>query len=180
MTTFLRSAFISIFARMTKLFYVEEPPLKVSEEGLFFIKSWEKLELKAYLPTLDDVPTIGYGTTRIDGAPVRLGMEITEAQAEDFFKKDVEQFERVVLSSVRRTLSQHQLDALVSFSYNVGAQAFRDSTLLDLLNAGKPSRYIAAQFPRWVYQGKKVLRGLVRRRDAEKTLFELGIYKPNA
>lgn len=67
-------------------------------------------------------------------------------------------------------LTQHQFDALVDFTFNVGCGNFRGSTLLKKLNQGDVSG-AANEFPKWQYAGGKVLAGLVRRRAAEKALF---------
>ena len=82
----------------------------------------------------------------------------------------MEHYEKAVNDSVTALLNQNQFDALVSFTYNVGIQAFKDSTLLRLLNK-KNYRGAAQQFERWVKAGKKTLPGLVSRRKEEKELF---------
>jgi lysozyme len=67
-------------------------------------------------------------------------------------------------------LSQNQLDALTSFCYNLGVNAFRKSTLLVRLNA-QDFGGAADEFGRWIFAGGKPLRGLIIRREAEKNLF---------
>ena len=67
-------------------------------------------------------------------------------------------------------INQNQFDALVSFTYNVGCRAFRNSTLLRMLNQGYEPQ-AAAQFNRWTLGGGKVLQGLVRRRAEERQMF---------
>ena len=69
-------------------------------------------------------------------------------------------------------LTQQQYDALCSFIYNVGREAFRNSTLLKMLNQGKAIKDIAPQFDRWIRAGGNVLPGLVKRRAAEREMFE--------
>ncbi|WP_312069487.1 lysozyme, partial [Acinetobacter sp.] len=71
---------------------------------------------------------------------------------------------------VKVPLSQNQFDALVSLTYNIGSTAFKNSTLLKKLNA-KDYAGAADQFLRWNKGGGKVLKGLVRRREAERALF---------
>lgn len=144
--------------------------MRASLEGINLIKSYESLKLKAYLPTPNDVWTIGYGTTVINGRPVHEGMEITKHQANLYFVEDLTKFERVVNKYVKVKLTQNQFDALVSFVYNIGEGNFRRSTLLRKLN---DEDYVGAkeEFKRWNKQAGKVLRGLTRRRESEAKLF---------
>lgn len=133
---------------------------------LSLIKRFEGLRLKAYICPAG-VPTIGYGTTK----GVRMGQTITEEEAERLLREDVAVFERGVDEAVKVPLNPNQRAALVSFAYNVGLGAFRTSTLLRLLNKGDYAG-AAKQFDRWTKGGGKVLPGLVKRRAAERELFE--------
>lgn len=130
------------------------------------IRDFEKLKLTAYLPTKDDVWTIGYGHTK----GVKPGMTITEEQAEIYLKEDVKWAEDAVNKLVKVKLNQNQFDALVSFVFNIGESQFSTSTMLRKLNVGD---YEGAsnEFPRWNKQKGKVLNGLIRRREMERTLF---------
>jgi GH24 family phage-related lysozyme (muramidase) len=160
----------------------QEPPQKpappppppstehISSDGLAIIKHFEGRELRAYQDSVG-VWTIGYGHTSAAGPPtVYAGQTITEAEAEEILKKDLELFESGVREVVTVPINGDQFSALVSFSFNVGVGALRDSTLLRLLNAGD-YQGAADQFPRWVKAGGQTLPGLVRRRDAERALF---------
>lgn len=140
--------------------------MKTGEKGLALIKHFEGLRLQAYRCSAD-VWTIGYGHT----AGVRPGDVITPEQADAFLREDVADAERVVGRFVRVPLTQCQFDALVSFTFNLGSGNLRTSTLLRLLNAGDYPR-AAGQLLRWVNAGGKRLPGLVRRREAEKALFD--------
>jgi len=140
--------------------------MHTSQKGLDLIKSFEGLRLSAYKCPAD-VWTIGHGTT----AGVKPGQTITKERAEELLREDVERFEAQVLRLVKVPLSQGQFDALVSFTYNLGAGNLSNSTLLRLLNAGDYAG-AADQFDRWNKAGGKVLAGLVRRRAAERALFE--------
>jgi GH24 family phage-related lysozyme (muramidase) len=66
-----------------------------------------------------------------------------------------------------------QLDALVSFSYNCGLGSLQSSTLRMKFNRGDYSG-AADEFLKWNKAGGKVLRGLERRREAERALFLSG------
>lgn len=140
--------------------------MHISQQGLDLIKSFEGLRLSAYKCPAD-VWTIGYGTT----AGVKPGQAITKERAEELLREDVARFEAQVLRLVKVPLTQGQFDALTSFVYNLGAGNLSNSTLLRVLNAGDYSG-AAAQFDRWDKAGGKVLPGLVRRRAAERALFE--------
>lgn len=139
--------------------------MKTSQNGMNFIKRHEGLRLKAYQDSAG-VWTIGYGST----GGVREGDTINEAQAEALLKVDLRTAEKEV-NRHKLPLNQNQFDALVSFTFNVGAGAFRSSTLLKRIkeNANHPD--IPNQLKRWVYAGGKVLTGLVRRREEESKLY---------
>jgi GH24 family phage-related lysozyme (muramidase) len=108
------------------------------------------------------------------GTPVPVfigGLTITQKLAEDILAQDVRRFELGVLNNVKVNLNQNEFDALVSFSFNVGVNALKNSTLLRLLNDGADRSIVAAEFLRWNKGEDKVLEGLTRRRQAEKALF---------
>lgn len=133
--------------------------------GLALIKQFEGLRLKAYLCPAK-VWTIGYGST---GAHVRAGLTITEAEAEALLRKDLARFEAAV-DAATATASQREFDAMVSFAFNVGIQAFNRSTILQKHRAGDYGG-AAAEFARWNKAGGRVLPGLSRRRAAEAALY---------
>jgi lysozyme len=141
-----------------------------SEAGKNLIKKFESLQLVGYLDAVK-IPTIGWGTTRMDGRKPKVGEKITLEKAIQLFDADLAEFEDGVRDNVRVPLTQPQFDALVSFAYNVGIGNFKSSTLLRLINAGAPARDIQPQFLRWNKAGGKVLKGLTRRRLAEAVLF---------
>jgi lysozyme len=98
-------------------------------------------------------------------------MKITKAGAEALLLHDLAWVETAIDTYVQVPLNQNQYDALASFIYNVGATAFRKSTMLNLLNKGDYDG-AADQFPRWNKQKGKVLKGLTTRRQKEQTLFK--------
>lgn len=138
--------------------------MQISENGLKLIEQFEGLRLTAYKATRrDKYYTIGYGHY---GADVKQGMTITEAQAEAYLRQDVAEAEEAVNKYTGYGWNQNQFDALVSFAYNVG-------NIDGLTNNGKRSvAEITAKLPEYVYSGGVKLEGLVRRRAAEKTLFD--------
>lgn len=124
----------------------------------------------AYLDPVG-IPTACYGHT---GPDVRKGQLFTDAQCDALLKRDTEEHLKGMRKCVTAPVTNHQRDALVSFAFNVGVPKFCKSTMARKLNARD---YIGAadEFPKWKYArvgGKNVvLRGLSRRRSAERTLF---------
>ena len=145
--------------------------MKTSQNGINFIKRHEGLRLKAYQDSAG-VWTIGYGST----GGVREGDTINEAQAETLLKVDLQTAEKEV-NRHRLPLNQNQFDALVSFTFNVGAGAFRNSTLLRRIKENVNHPDIPNQFKRWVNAGGKRLDGLVKRRRQEADIYTKGFYE---
>ena len=142
-------------------------------KALNFIKKAEGgLYLKAYLDS-GSVPTIGYGNTYDfdKQRKVQMGDIITKEQAERWLQlvtnKDAAEIKNLVLVP----LNNNELNALISFVYNVGINAFKASSLLRLLNSGTDKKLVADQFDRWVYDNGVKVKGLITRRNAEKKLF---------
>ena len=129
------------------------------------IKQFEGCKLTAYLCPAGKW-TIGYGRT----TNVKKGDTCSQAQADAWVVEEYDAFEARVRRIVTVPLTANQLGALVSFAYNLGVGALRDSTLLRLLNAGD-YKGAAAQFARWDKAGGRVLAGLTKRRAAEAALF---------
>lgn len=119
------------------------------------------------MPTKDDVPTIGYGHTH----NVTMDMHCTPQEAEDWLREDLSDAEHAVTKYVTVPITQNQFDALVSLIFNIGVHAFMKSTLLKCLNVSAFSS-AAEQFLVWNKQAHIELKGLTRRRHAEKALFE--------
>ncbi|XTZ36848.1 lysozyme [Salmonella enterica] len=142
----------------------------MSENGLSLIKSFEKCNLAAYPdPGSGSEPfTIGWGHT----GGIEPGDRITQAVADELFKKDVETVEKAVSKLVTVPVTQNQFDALVSLAFNIGAgrSGLAGSTLLRQLNEGN-YREAAEQFSLWIFAKDRVLNGLVTRRAAESKLF---------
>lgn len=144
--------------------------MQTSDKGIALIKQFEGCKLTAYQDSVG-VWTIGYGWTQpVDGKPIRSGMTIKQETAERLLKTGLVSYESDVSRLVKVGLTQGQFDALVSFTYNLGARSLSTSTLLRKLNAGDYTG-AADEFLRWNKAGGKVLNGLTRRREAERALF---------
>jgi lysozyme len=137
-----------------------------SNTGLALTRSFEGLRLTAYQDSVG-VWTIGYGHT---GPEVHHGQCISEIEAETLLRSDLSSAVRAVRKAVQVNLAQHQFDALVDFSFNLGRGSFLSSSLLRYVNQGEFDG-ATVQFGLWVHAGGKVLPGLVRRRAAEAALF---------
>ncbi len=148
--------------------------MKTSAAGRKLIEQREGVGLTAYKDSAG-IWTIGVGHTSAAGTPkVAAGMKITAAQASEILSRDLATFEAAVSSAVKVPLNQNEFDALVSFAFNVGAGAFKGSTLLKRLNAGD-RRAAADQFLVWnkitINGRKQTLPGLTTRREAERKQF---------
>jgi lysozyme len=151
--------------------------MKLSERGINLIKTFEGLRLSAYRD-IAGTWTIGYGSTRYpDGRAIKPGDRLAdEAQAAALFSHTLGQYEDAANSYVTVPLSQHQFDALVSFTYNEGTYALKKSTLLKKLNE-KDYQGAADQFLVWnkitdPHTGQKVPSSTLKeRRYAERKLF---------
>ena len=140
--------------------------MNVSQKCVDLIKHFEGFEDTAYLCPAN-VWTIGYGRTR----NVKEGDRITEPQAERDLLEELEEFKHQVLNSVKVELTQNELDALTSWTYNLGVGNLNSSTLLKKLNTGDKDS-VPSEMLRWNKAAGKVLAGLTRRREAEAKLWE--------
>lgn len=143
--------------------------LRTSRAGLELIKSFEGFrEAAARLP--DGRWTIGYGHVR----SAREGVAITEQDAEDLLRYDLQGIEDAILALVYAPLTQSQFDALASLVFNISPGQFKDSEILGRINAGE---YLAAAagFDAWrkarINGRLIVVDALVRRRAMEKAMF---------
>lgn len=140
--------------------------MKTSPRGIDLIRRFEGVRLKTYKDAAGK-PTIGIGHLLKPGEKYPHG--ITEAEAEDLLRADLADAEKAV-AALGVKLRQPEFDALASFAYNLGGGALASSTLAkrvmisDAIGA-------AVEFVKWIHVGGKPLKGLLRRRLAEATLF---------
>ena len=140
--------------------------MKISDQGIELIQMFEGCCLSAYLDAVG-VPTIGMGHTH----GVKMGDHITHQEAEHLLAEDVAIYEKCVSEMFADVeLTQGQFDALTSFAFNLGCGALRKSTLRKRIESGHPE-LAAHEFGRWCHAGHRKLKGLVRRRAAERELF---------
>ena len=146
-------------------FYKVEKTMIISTAGVDLLTHFEGLRLEAYQDSVG-VWTIGYGHTK----GVTPSMKITESQANNLLKTELIEYQNYINEMVNISLDQCQFDALVCWVYNLGPTNLKNSTLLTLLNQGVKFQ-IPEQIRRWNRAGGKILKGLVRRREAEALMF---------
>lgn len=134
--------------------------------GIRIIKNFEGCRLTPYLCPASKW-TVGWGHVLSDVEHKTWKFPLTQEQADALLVKDLVRYENKVNEYAKVPLTQNQFDALVSFVYNCGFAP----TLFKLLNKGDYAG-AAREFPKWVRGGGKVLPGLVKRRAAERVLFE--------
>lgn len=147
--------------------------MKISKKGLDLIKQFEGFRSKPYLD-VGGVPTIGYGTTHyVNGRKVTMeDHDISEEVAEELLRTEVNaHYAPAVDTYLQVPVSQDQFDALVSFTYNIGVQGLKGSTLLKKINSKASDDEIADEFMKWIYVDHKPNTGLMNRRTKEKELY---------
>lgn len=137
--------------------------LSLSAAALVSIAGWEQYRSDAYLPTPQDVPTLGWGSTE----GVQLGQRTTPDRALIRLLADAQRHERELRACIGNVaLHQHEWDAYVSWAYNVGTGAACRSTLVRKLQVGDYSG-ACRELLRWDKQAGRTLPGLTKRRQAE-------------
>jgi lysozyme len=139
--------------------------MQVSDAGVKLTEESEGCRLKAYQDT-GGVWTIGYGHT----GGVRPNQVITQEIADTLLRHDLE-YASGFVNLHAGSCTQNQFDALTDFVFNVGPSQFLTSHLLKYHLAGEYEK-AAAEFPNWKYDNGKVEPGLVKRRAAERALYE--------
>ena len=139
----------------------------VNDRGVDIIKEFEGLRLTSYLCPAK-VWTIGYGHT---GPDVYAGLAISKQTAKDLLRGDLLMFEHGV-DSLIETATENEFSAMVSLAFNIGLGNFKKSSVLKNHNLGKRAQ-AANSFLLWIKGGGQQLPGLIRRRNAERSLYLL-------
>ena len=162
---------------------------EINQAGIDLIKSFEGImdgdpstvNLDPYLDPVG-IWTIAWGHAitnkgrflrgRQDAAKAKLLYPhgITLEDAEAMLRHDVASHALELDKLLKVEVNDNQYAALVSFIFNLGPRNLRRSTLLRLVNERK-FREAAGEFRKWNQAGGKVLKGLTRRREAERELF---------
>ena len=154
--------------------------MKASQHLKNLFEQWEGIRQQAYFDSGNEV-TIGIGhlltksektsgKITIAGQDIKYESWLSTAECHELLDQDLNIPERTVNSLVFTELNQNQFDALVSFTFNVGDSAFKNSTLLKLLNAGAYDK-VPEQLRRWNKCNGMIVQGLVNRREKEIALW---------
>lgn len=157
--------------------------MATSDRGIQHLKKSEGVVYHQYNDFVG-LPTIGVGhlltKSELMSGKIDLGdgrvirwkdtPTLNDEQVEAILKKDLQATERYVEGFVDVPLSQNQFDSLVSFVFNIGPTAFRNSTLLRKLNA-EDYESVPAEMRKWKYAGGAVQPILERRREEEIRLW---------
>jgi lysozyme len=157
--------------------------MQISDRGKALFREWEGVVPHVYLDS-GGAPTIGIGHLLtpserssgklwLRGQAIRLADGMTADDCEALLEQDLEPVQRCVNSAVNVPLAQNQFDALISFAFNVGNDAFLNSTLLKRLNAGRLDE-VPAELARWNRDNNRVVPGMVNRRSKEIALWRQG------
>lgn len=140
--------------------------MKTSQAGIDLICRFEGFVSKPYLCPAG-VWTVGYGSTR---GVTRDTPPVTKEQAEEILRRDVESAEAAVMRLCPALKKQNRFDAIVSFTFNLGAGALQRSTLRQKINR-KDHLDVPPELMKWIYAGGRKLPGLVARRAAEGAMY---------
>jgi lysozyme len=145
---------------------------KLGSKGAKLITGFERLRLESY-SDVAGIWTIGFGNTTLNGYPVAAGMIINEPVAWALFYGSIQDYLDFIGKIIRIDLNQNQVDALCSFTYNLGKSALAHSGLLTAIN----SKFIVNEELFTIWNKARIdgrltpLDGLTRRREAEFDLF---------
>ncbi len=143
---------------------------QINKAGLDLVKKHEGFRAKAYICPAGKL-TIGYGHVILKNEQHLKTAIISKQQGELILKSDMTKAIRAVKRYITVPLNENQFSALCSFTFNLGGGSLQKSTLRKVLNKRKYTA-VPFQLSRWVYAGKKKLRGLIKRREEEGVLFQ--------
>lgn len=153
--------------------------MKMSDDGRAKLIELEGSRAKAYKDVVG-LLTIGVGhlitksellsgKLYIAGEAIKWADGLSAEQIDSLLAQDLKPTEEIV-STACPNMEQGQLDALVSFTFNTGVNAFLNSTLLKFIRAGRMDE-VPAQFRRWIRAGGRVIPGLATRREVEVSMW---------
>ena len=151
--------------------------MNINKATVDLVKEFEGCKLTAY-KDVAGVWTIGYGTTARAGLgiiPVE-GMMITQDDADRLLLDGLNKFADQIRPMLPADINDNMFGACLSLAYNIGVSGFVRSTMLAKLRDGDYAR-AADAFLLWNRAGGKVVKGLVRRREAERKLFLTPVFE---
>ena len=165
--------------------------MNISDLGLKLIESVEGKKSRVYLDS-GGAPTIGIGhlLTKDEKSSGKINVKyanphnnelikyadgLTDKQIYALLRSDLISVESILTISVKVPLTQNQFDALCSFIFNIGVNAFNNSTLLKKLNKAEYNS-VPTQMMKWVMDNGRVISGLKNRREQEILMWN-GLWK---
>ena len=144
--------------------------MKTSSNGLQLIRKYEGCKTTPYRCPAG-LYTVGYGHVIGNGLqlPDQFNRTFSLGEIDELLRTDLARFEQGVLRYCPVYLTQCQFDALVSFSFNLGLGVLQRSTLRQKINRGDADA--AKVILKYNMAGGRILKGLIRRRQAEYRLF---------
>lgn len=145
--------------------------MKINQATVDLVKEFEGFKANAYKCPAG-VWTIGYGTTAAAGVGIdpKPGMTISKSDAEAYLEATLDKFADKIAPLITAPINENEFGAFLSLAYNIGPGAFKKSSALAAFNAGDKAK-AAKAILLWNKAGGKVLKGLTRRREAERKLF---------
>ncbi len=145
--------------------------MKINQATVDLVKEFEGFKANAYKCPAG-VWTIGYGTTAAAGVGIdpKPGMTISKSDAEAYLEATLDNFADKIAPLITAPINENEFGAFLSLAYNIGPGAFKKSSALAAFNAGDKAK-AAKAILLWNKAGGKVLKGLTRRREAERKLF---------
>jgi lysozyme len=141
----------------------------ITDEGLGLIKQFEGFSPKIYLCPAE-YPTIGFGHVVLPEEQSRFDGGIIREEAAELLRRDVRIAASAVSRLITNPMADGQFDALVSFTFNLGAGALQRSSLRKKVNRGEHGD-VPVELMKWVWSAGRKLPGLMRRRQAEGALY---------
>ena len=146
----------------------------ISYDGVSFIADYEDYFAMPYRGLDSQNQTIGYGHVILPGENFT---SLSKDEAKALLKKDLNSFVNSVnIMVIGLEINQFQFDALVSFSYNCGADELKDSSLFRNIKNGADNKTIKADFLEWMYCNEEKSLGLYRRRYDEFEMYSNADY----
>jgi lysozyme len=158
--------------------------MQLSEDGVQLLRELEGVEYEPYHDSAG-LLTVGVGhcltKDELSSGKILCGDRVirwkdgplSDEEINALLAEDVGWAEAAVETAVHVQLTQNQYDALVCLAYNIGPNAFRQSTLCRILNQHDYAS-VPAQMARWCHAGGQVVQGLVTRRVREIALWQAG------
>lgn len=149
--------------------------MKTSQQGIRALEKSEAFKPNAYQDG-GGVWTVGYGTIRLDGAPVNSRTRITQERAEQELIKFISGLESALTTALGKApITQNEFDAFINLGYNIGMKGLLSSTALRKHIDGD-KKGAAAGIKLWNKDNGKTVQGLVNRREREANMYLNGVY----